>query len=70
MKKQPKDGELECMRENIDILFQLNKRREREIEELRRDFYELKAEIRAYLLDMAEKGKDNIRSEMVVKEED
>ena len=57
-------GELECIQENISILFSLNKRREEEIEELKKSIYELEAEFKLYLEDIAEKGKDSIEARM------
>ena len=66
---KPIQEDIEVLRENIEILFNLNKNREEEIKELKKRIYELEAELRAYLLDRAEKGDISREQKMEVEEE-
>lgn len=66
---KPIQEDIEVLRENIEILFNLNKNREEDIKELKKSIYELEAELRAYLLDRAEKGDISGEQKMEVEEE-
>lgn len=66
---KPIQEDIEVLRDNQEILFNLNKKREEEIEELKRELYQLEAEFKLYLDDIAEKKKDGIEQKMEVEEE-